>query len=167
MEQGRESIQVFRGTSIKKIACIFSFIIACNTSLCQQKVEAKKGALDLRTWNWEKNGITDLNGEWEFYWKSLYSPASFDSSKTNPPVYSNIPGFWNSLIRENGLLKPGFGYCTYRLKILCPPPHEKLALKFLTVGSDYKLFVNGKQVLQEGNVGTSKATSIAAFMPVI
>jgi len=167
MEHGRVLIPAHGCNSVKKIVCIFLIIIASNASFGQQNVVAKKGVLDLRNWNWKKNGITDLNGEWEFYWKSLYTHLFLDSSKANSPVYSVVPGFWNKLIPGKGLLKPGFGYGTYRLKILCPASNEKLALKFLTVGSDYKLFVNGKQVLQEGKVGTSEATSVAAFMPAI
>ena len=167
MEQSREPIQISRIISIKKIACLLSFIIVYNASFCQSKIQAKKGVLDLRNWNWTTNGITDLNGEWEFYWKSLYTPSSFDSAKIEPSIYSNVPGFWNSLIPGKGLFEPGFGYATYRLKILCPPSNEKLDLKFLTVSSAYKLFVNGRQILQVGNVGTSKATARAAFIPVI
>ena len=167
MEQRRQSIKVIRIISIKEIACLLSFIIVYNMSFCQAKMQAKKGVLDLRSWNWATNGITDLNGEWEFYWKSLYTPFSFDSAKIEPSVYSNVPGFWNSLIPGAGLFNPGFGYATYRLKILCPSSNEKLTLKLLTVGSAYTLFVNGKQILQVGRVGTSKSTAIEAFMPVI
>ena len=167
MKLNRAAICRVTWISMRKIACFLMFLIISNASLCQSKISAKKGVLDLRTWNWTKNGITDLNGEWEFYWKSLYTPSSFDSAKIEPPVYSDVPGFWNSLIPGKGLLDPGFGYATYRLKILCPPSNEKLALKFLTIGSAYKLFVNGKQILQVGNVGTSKATATAAFIPVI
>lgn len=167
MEHGKVLIPARSWKSIKEIICIFLFIITASASFGKQNFDAKKGVLDLRKWNWEKNGITDLNGEWEFYWKSLYTPSFLDSSKISSLVYSVVPGFWNNLIPGNGLLKPGFGYGTYRLKILCPASNEKLALKFLTIGSDYKLFVNGKQVLQEGNVGTSEATSIAAFTPAI
>jgi len=165
MEQSRKSIQVFSIISIKKIAYLLSLIIVCNTSFCQ--IQAKKGILDLRNWNWTTNGIADLNGEWEFYWKSLYTPASFDSAKIEPSIYGKVPGFWNSLIPGIGLFEPGFGYATYKLKILCPPSNEKLDLKFLTVSSAYKLFVNGKQILRVGEVGTSKASTIPAFVPVI
>ncbi len=167
MKQAEKFIQVFSIISIKKIACFFSFIIVCNTSFCQSKVQAKKGILDLRNWNWTTNGITDLNGEWEFYWKTLYTPSSFDSAEIKPSLYSEVPGFWNSLVPGIGLFDPAFGYATYGLKILCPASNEKLALKFLTVASAYKLFVNGKQILQMGKVGTSKATTTPAYMPVI
>ncbi|MGH2563637.1 MAG: hypothetical protein ACRDE5_03930, partial [Ginsengibacter sp.] len=167
MKHGRNLLRVFRITGIKKIACILSFIFVCSTSLCQSKVQAKKGVLDLRAWNWANDGITDLNGEWEFYWKSLYTPSSFDSSEIEPSLYADVPNFWNSLIPGLKFFKPGFGYATYRLKVLCPHSNEKLDLKFLTVGSAYKLFVNGKQVLQVGNVGTGKSASTAAFTPAI
>ena len=167
MEQSRVLIPARGCRSIQKIICIFLIIISSVNSFGQQNIEAKKGVLDLRNWNWQKKGITDLNGEWEFYWNSLYTPSFLDSSKAISPVYSVVPGFWNSLIPGKRLLKPGFGYGTFRLKILCPPSNEKLALKFLTVGSDYKLFVNGKEILQEGKVGTSGTTSIPAFTPAI
>ncbi|HEY5405573.1 MAG TPA: sensor histidine kinase, partial [Ginsengibacter sp.] len=153
--------------NMRKITCFLMLVMICNTSFCQSKISAQKGILDLRQWNWTKEGISDLNGEWEFYWKYLYTPSSFDSVETASTVYANVPGFWNSLIPGKRLLEPGFGYATYRLKVLCPPSNEKLALKLLTVSSAYKLYVNGKQILQIGNVGTSKPTARAAFKPVI
>ena len=167
MKQCRESVRLFSIISIKKIACLLIFIIVCNASFCQSKVQAKKGILDLRNWKWTTNGITDLNGEWEFYWKSLYTPSSFDSAGIKPSIYSKVPGFWNNLVPGTGSFDPAFGYATYKLKILCPASNEKIDLKFLTVASAYKLFVNGKQILQVGEVGTSKATTIPAYMPVI
>ena len=39
-----------------------------------------------------------------------------------------------------------------------PPGNEHLDLKFLTVSSAYKLFVNGRQLVEVGKVGTSKAS---------
>lgn len=143
------------------------FMFSYFTSFCHYNDLAKMGVLDLRSWNWEKNGITDLNGEWEFYWNALYTPAELDSLQINPITYGMVPGFWNSLIPGKRLFSPGIGYGTYRLKILCPASGDKLSLKFLTIGSEYKLFVNGKQIWQEGNVGTSKASSEPAFIPVI
>ena len=163
MEPCIVSTKVFRVRTIRKFAFLVFFITVYNSSFSQ----AKKGVLDLRSWNWANDGITDLNGEWEFYWQSLYTPYSFDSAKIEPSVYSNVPEFWNSQIPGNTFSKPGFGYATYKLKVLCPSSNEKLDLKFLTIGSAYKLFVNGKQILHLGIVGTSEATSLAAFIPKI
>lgn len=167
MNQRRQSIGLFSISSMSRITCLLFLIIICNASLSQSVIQAKKGILDLTKRSWATNGITDLNGEWEFYWKSLYTPSSFDSAKTTPPVYSNVPGFWNNLIPGLRLFDPGFGYATYKLKVLCPPSNEKLDLKFLTVSSEYKLFVNGKKLLEVGNVGTNKNSSTPAFQPFI
>ena len=128
---------------------------------------AKQGILDLRNWNWDKDGITDLNGYWEFYWKALYTPDSFNTSAIRPVVYSKVPGFWNSLIPRRNFFSPGFGYATYRLKILCPVSTQPLSLKILTVGSAYTLYVNGQLIWREGQVGASKTAATAAFLPVI
>ena len=32
------------------------------------------------------------------------------------------------------MVRPAFGYATYKLKVLCPVSNEKLALKFLNKG---------------------------------
>ncbi len=146
---------------------LFFSIIFYTTCYCQQNAEVKKGVLDLRNHNWTKNSIIDLNGEWAFYWKELYTPSSFDSTNIPPLLYSKVPGFWNSDVPGTGFFDPAFGYATYRLIILCPPSGHKLALKFLTVASAYTLFVNGKQVLQTGKVGTTKTTTVADYRPVI
>ncbi|MEO8764566.1 MAG: sensor histidine kinase [Ginsengibacter sp.] len=167
MDQERRPVQSFIRLGIMKIVCLLSLIIIYNISSGQSKVLAEKGVLDLRNWNWTKNGISDLNGEWEFYWKALYTPSSFDSATHVPSAYSKVPGFWNSLIPGLGMLDPGLGYATYRLKILCPPSGQKLDLKFLTIGSAYKLFINGKEALQIGKVGTTDITAAPDFMPYI
>ena len=167
MKRSREAICWVTWISIRKITYFLMCLTICNGSFCQSKISAKKGVLDLGTWNWTKDGITDLNGDWEFYWETLYTPSSFDSAEKISPVYANVPGFWNRLIPGKRFLEPGFGYATYRLKVLCPASNEKLALKFLTVSSAYKLFVNGKQIFQTGNVGATKAAAAAAFRPAI
>ena len=93
MEHGRESRRASGSISSQKIAYLFLFMILCNTSFCQPKMRAKEGVLDLRNRNWIANGITDLNGEWEFYWKSLYTPSSFDSGKVKPVDLRDSTGF--------------------------------------------------------------------------
>ena len=128
---------------------------------------ATKGVLNLQNRDWANNGIADLNGEWEFYWHQLYTPSYFDSTPLTPPEYAVVPGFWNDLIPSSGLFDAGFGYATYRLRVTCPPSAEPLQLKFLTVSSAYKLFVNGKEVAQVGKVGKNKATTTAAYQPAI
>ncbi|MEO7801548.1 MAG: sensor histidine kinase [Ginsengibacter sp.] len=153
---------------IIKIPLVFLFFLTLYfTGYGEKNTLAKKGVLDLTTHNWVNNGIVNLNGEWAFYWQKLYTPGSLDSLQSRPSTYSYVPGFWNRDIPGKGIFQPAFGYATYHLKILCPDSPEKLSLKFLTVASAYKLFVNGKQLLEVGKVGTTRATTSPAYDPVI
>jgi len=153
---------------MKKIgAYLFLLVFVFNYSFCQSHAKANKGVLDLRNWNFNKDGLADLNGEWEFYWNSLYTPQSFDTLTIKPSTFSNVPAFWNNLIPNKGMFEPGFGYATYKLKVLLPHSNDKLALKLLTISSAYKLFINGKEIIKVGKVGTRKATAVASYMPVI
>lgn len=145
------------------ITCLF--IIQC--SYGQSNTIAVKGVLNLQNHSWTKNGIANLNGEWAFYWNALYTPASFDSANITPTAYADVPGFWNGIVPIHSIFKPAFGYATYRLKVFCPSSDEKLSLKFLTIASAYKLFVNGKQIAEVGKVGTNETTTTAAFQPKI
>ena len=57
---------------------------------------AVQGQLDLRDWDFEKNGSVKLSGEWIFYWKKLLTPKNFKST-TLPGMtgFFKVPGFWN------------------------------------------------------------------------
>jgi signal transduction histidine kinase len=152
---------------LKLLFLFLIFIIISVNGFGEKNKLAKKAVLDLTAHDWTQNGITDLNGEWAFYWQKLYTPGSFDSLHIQPSVYSYVPGFWNKDIPGKNMFQPAFGYATYRLKILCPASPEKLSLKFLTIASAYKLFVNGQQLLEIGKVGTTRATTTPAYDPVI
>ncbi len=153
---------------ILKSILFFSIAIFYFSSVtCQSKTYAKQGVLDLSQWDWKKDGVADLNGQWSFYWNKLYDPTAATSAFNDPAAYIEVPGFWNANVPGAGTFRPAFGFATYRLKILCSSDSTQLDLKFLTIASEYKLFVNGKQLLQIGKVGTSKATSIADYLPAI
>ncbi len=150
----------------KKTSLLVLLALVCTASFAQPAVSAVKGVLDLKHRNWHKNGLVDLNGEWEFYWNALYTPDSLPHT-TVAPAYAVVPSFWNSLVPGLGSFKPAYGFATYHLKVLCPPSDEPLQLKFLTVASAYKLYVNGRQITETGRVGTTKATTKPAYQPQI
>ncbi|HVZ97651.1 MAG TPA: 7TM diverse intracellular signaling domain-containing protein, partial [Chitinophagaceae bacterium] len=152
--------------ALQLIYSLLLVLISCY-SFSQSKPVVRKGVLDLRAWNWRQDEIIDLNGQWEFYWNKLYTPSAFDSSKALSPAYINVPDYWNHYIPGSKAFSPGFGFATYRVTILCPSSQEQLALKFLTVASSYKVFVNGKELLNIGKTGISKQSSDADFRPAI
>src|SRR4051794_28244472 len=92
------TIKSFCLANCKKIALGILFLFLTNYSFCQPTNTAIKGVLNLQHRNWAKDGLVDLNGQWEFYWNSLYTPSFFDSGLIKPLAYAAIPGFWNNLI---------------------------------------------------------------------
>ena len=141
-------------------------MLLCVQLFAKNKVLVNNGVLDLSNWNWQKDGAVNLTGTWEFYWHKFYAPEFFyDSSYTKH--YAFVPSFWNDYITHPTNQHKGFGYATYHLVVLCPLSKEQLALKFMTIESAYRLFVNGKEILNVGNADTSAIGTIADQRPMI
>ena len=52
------------------------FLASCQPSTSGKKPpQAVDGVLDLSAWDFEKDGLVKLDGEWEFYWEQLLEPA--------------------------------------------------------------------------------------------
>ena len=68
----------FKGVLVT-LFCLFLFFL----NACSQQYSGKKqpkainGVLDLRDWDFDKDGPVKLDGEWEFYWKQLLFPKDF------------------------------------------------------------------------------------------
>lgn len=152
----------------KSSGVIFFILLTHLVAFSGNSSPVHNGVLDLRQHNWQKNGIVNITGNWEFYWRKFYSPNDFkDSAFPANRQFAFVPDFWNKYITSNTFSDKGFGYATYHVKILCPSSPEPLALKFLTVQGAYRLFVNGKQIKEEGKADTSAQTSRPKLEPQI
>ena len=146
------------------------FLIACNHNfITKVPPKAVKGVLDLTDWNFNKNGVVDLSGEYEFYWEQQLAPSDFAGpvlpQKTG---FLTVPGFWNGF-KINGNRLHGNGYATFRLKILLNKQrkHQHLALKFLTIGTAYTLFLNGQKISSVGIAGKNRKTTVPRYFPQV
>src|SRR3954454_13838761 len=153
---------------MRKLCLGFIFtLFLCHVAIAKNKVLVNKGAVDLSNWNWQKDGAVNLIGTWEFYWHKFYSPAFFNDSLAYSKHYAFVPSFWNDYITKPTNTHEGFGYATYRLVVLCGSSNTQLALKFLTVESAYRVFVNGEKVLDVGHADTTADGTIADQQPYI
>ncbi|HMZ61927.1 MAG TPA: hypothetical protein PL048_24360, partial [Leptospiraceae bacterium] len=75
-------------------------------------LEAKKGILDLKNWDFQKDGNVYLDGEWTF------------SFEKNSKGFTTVPSQW----QDHGF--PLYGTAEYGLKILLPEKdgNEELAI---------------------------------------
>lgn len=157
----------------KYIIALIFFIIATALSFClsdkepKKKFEAAKGILDLRNWNFVKDGPVSLKGEWKFKWmedSKGYSDPDFDDSQWD---ILKVPGGWN--------YKTGtaYGYGWARLKILFNPEQKDLIITDLSIEqtgvilSAYQMFADGKMIMDAGNVGHNISEEVPEHRPSI
>lgn len=131
--------------------------------------KVENGVLDLSGWDAEENGIIPLHGEWEFYWHQLFKRKSDHDIQLSAMV--KIPSPWNNY-EINGEKLPGFGYATYRLKVVNCRPDILLSIYFPCASTAYNLFVDGKRIASNGQVAATKSyfrpqykPQKASFMP--
>jgi signal transduction histidine kinase len=128
---------------------------------------AKNSVLDLRGWNFDKDGIVNLNGEWEFYWNEFISPDDFKKKGFKKQSgYMSVPTIWDDFIFQ-GKKVEGAGYATYRVRINLDNPNQILALKLLPVSTAYKLWINGKLSASAGIIGKSREKMSAEYLPQV
>ncbi len=126
--------------------------------------QAVNGVLDLTHWEFEKDGRVKLEGEWEFYWQRLLTPADFAQPQPQKAEFFPVPGDWNSYVWNNQTL-PSEGYATFRLRIKLNPPKEFIALKVQEIDSAYRLWFNEQLLLANGQVGQTKAETVPQYLP--
>jgi signal transduction histidine kinase len=137
-----------------------------NPAYAQDKAEATNGVLDLTDRNWEQQGVTDLNGEWEFYWQELYTPADFKKGATiTKGKLITLPRAWNEYVVDNEELS-GDGYATYRL-LIHHDSDQIYGLKIPRVFASYKLWVNGELIASAGKVASDRQGMVPQYLPQV
>lgn len=144
-------------------------LFACNTQGVPSRIQpnAIEGIMDLRDWDFAKDGPVDLSGEYEFYWQQHFLPEDF--TKFDLPKKSGfikVPRSWNGY-ELNGKKLSGTGYATYRLTVLLKDNLQALALKFLDMGTAYTVFANGEKILSVGKIGTTQETTVPRYFPQV
>lgn len=129
----------------------------------QEAPRVSNGVLDLRAWDFNKEGIVRLDGTWGFYWNQLLDPVSVRMVETSPS-YIEFPRLWNNET-VNGVALSGKGFATYSLTILLPASRPALSLSVEDFFTSYKLFINGEVFSQNGQPGTSSETTIPQWFP--
>ncbi|MCK5536037.1 MAG: PAS domain-containing protein, partial [Bacteroidales bacterium] len=131
----------------------------------EQKIIAQQGIFDLTNINIEKGNIK-LDGEWEFYWKKLYSPKDFQENKLIPDTFVNCPSDWNNYL-INGEKLTGKGFATYKLTVKTSPDNKRFAIKTTYQSTAFNLFVNGELFIENGVVSDNSKNMRAQYLPSV
>lgn len=140
----------------------------CSALLASEKPPgAREGVLDCSGWDFEQDGSIKLRGRWDFYWQKLLTPdelPGMPDSRFTHLAHLTMPGFWTGYSYKRKKL-PAYGYGTLVLKIKLPVTSGRYGLKIPPMFTSYVLWVDGKEVSQNGKVGTSKKETKPAYFP--
>lgn len=158
-----------RGVISKLFFLLPVFIITLSSPSCfsgPSKIPTvKNGYIDLSQWDFEKDGIFFLSGEWEFFWKKLLVTEK-EKTKDLKHGYMDVPSTWNGK-NINGEKLTGDGYASYRLRLKLPSNNLKMGIKLEDTGTSYSLYLNRSLVLQNGSVGKDKNSSQPQYRPSV
>jgi HD-GYP domain-containing protein (c-di-GMP phosphodiesterase class II) len=134
---------------------------------------AQAGVLDLRSWDFERDGPVKLDGQWRFYWQQLIMSGQ-DAGGIDEPLagrgtipelrYLELPRYWNKL-DINGKQLSGEGYASFGLTILLPETGLHLAVKTIEILTAHAVYINGIQIARVGQPGSGPASSIPHGSP--
>ena len=153
---------------MQKLIKIFLFVslvgfsllsVSCNS---EKKINpvAEKGVLDLRGWDFEKDGNIALNGEWRFYWKELVNPNDTIVKFPAKETFILVPGLWRNVELE-GELYSSQGYATYSLEILLDSTNQWLKLHTKdAIATSSMIYANGEEVGSNGVVGNDEKITV-------
>lgn len=123
-----------------------------------------RGILDLQSWDIHRDGPLSLSGEWDFYWERFLTYREVVNGGPVPDVIADAPGVWNDY-QLKGKSLPGFGYATYRLKVVNAPEGMPLSLRVPTFSTAYELYIDDRLISSNGKVGTSPEQYWPEYQP--
>ncbi len=132
-----------------KIGLRVCLLLLVTTSFAQPVVE--KGKIDLTEWDFNK-GTVRLDGQWGFYWEELLTPGQ---TPAVPDRFFQFPAIWNE----------SQGFATYTADVIIGPDISMLSMELPDFYTSYQVWVNGIQVANNGEVGTSRQETVAQWLP--
>ncbi len=124
----------------------------------------RNGVIDLSTWNFEKDGPVQLNGEWEFYWERFIEDGHFDIYEKEK-LLAPVPKLWNNYSIDGR--EYGRGFATFRVTVKLPDSRDKLGLKITEINTAHRLYVNSELSARAGEAGFDRGSTVPKLLPEI
>ncbi len=141
------------------LLCLLQF--GCSPATNIARSAASGGTIDLSEWDFDQDGITTLDGDWQIYWNRMLTYE--DLPVNSPDGLADVPNTWNNYT-INGAVLPAFGYATYRLRVKTSlPSGTEMGLWINNFSSAYNLFVDSELVSSNGHVATNANEEIGQY----
>ena len=125
--------------------------------------EARGGVLDARQWDFAKQGIVPLRGEWEFYENKLLIPQDFRAGGKALEAERRIvrvPGGWKEVVSPGN----GYGAGTYRLRIEVSEP-DLYSLRGKKLRMSSRIYMDGSDLGGTGKPELSADRFVPSNLP--
>ncbi|NQX71771.1 response regulator [Paenibacillus alba] len=145
-------------------AIITSLFIYEWLNRASQYPEAQAGVLDARQWDFAKQGIIPLRGEWEFYENKLLTPQDFSTSGKALDAQRRIiqvPGGWKGIVSSSN----GYGAGTYRLQIKVSNS-DFYSLRGKKIRLSSHIYINGSDLGGTGKPDLSEDRFVPSNLPI-
>ena len=117
---------------------------------------AKRGVMDLRHWDFARDGSVQLRGEWEMFPGTFLDPKARAAPSTASDAHIiRQPGSWNTQRIQGKPMGP-HGFATYRLTLLMPDHAGPLALSYMLAYSAHRLYLDGDLIVRGGEPSPSE-----------
>lgn len=123
---------------------------------------ARQGALDARNFFTSERNVLTLDGEWEFYPNELLTPEQV--LQRAPEKHKNLPGL---LSQNRWKLRQNVNYATYHLQVFNTGLPGTISIKNHEIAGAWRLYLNGKEVLSNGEVSTNPEEEKIHYRPSI
>lgn len=137
------------------VLCLFllALLTSCAPALTPPK--AANGVIDLSQWNFSRDGVLALDGEWTWQYARLLTPPEYTPGGTY-----DLPSAWNGRT-INGATLGTDGFATFRVRIQLPGP-GRYALRTLFDKTAFRLWIDGEELIANGTITDSPQTTIPA-----
>ncbi|HYC05581.1 MAG TPA: HAMP domain-containing sensor histidine kinase [Azospirillaceae bacterium] len=146
---------------VLRLLALLLLIVPAAPAFAREAPRAQGGVLDLRDWDFARDGPVRLSGEWDFWWGVLADEAAMAGGQLPAPRPTRVPALWPQ-IQVDGRPLPAEGVGTYRLRVLLPAGTPPLALRNYLRFMAWDVTVDGRRVLWSGTVAADEAAMSTA-----
>ena len=139
----------------------FLILSSCGSKYSKKGIPpTEKGEVDLKDWDFKKNGPLELDGSWALYWKRFIPLKDVLNNKLpdQRPLYLKGSSLW-----DKNLKLPGTSYGTLIIKIKNLKQTEKLRIYFHVLATSSETFItDGNKTihLKSGVISKNKENNI-------
>jgi two-component sensor histidine kinase len=146
------------------VICCLITLVSCSRfepgRVAPQGPQSVAGVLDLRDWDFARQGSVSLGGEWDFAPAALLDSSG--ASRYQGWTRRQVPDFWRG---GEGGDRSGTGYGTYRLRVFLPSRASQFAVRNFTGFTSFELEASGRIVARAGNPASDRAAAVSAYNP--